>query len=134
MLSFQCRAMHDLQNISLNTLFLFYYLVDYFNSRVFFGIFFGFLCDFNAGADCTISNLYDSILDLEHHSHDFLDSFFGSKRSFQHYAAVHWLDRRTLGIPSFFRFFNCFGVCSSLRLIHGGANLQQHDAHRSFFN
>ena len=66
--------MHDLQNISLNTLFLFHYLVGHFSSWVFYSIFFGFLCDFNAGADCTISNLYDPILDIKRYKNGVVDS------------------------------------------------------------
>ena len=118
MLSFQCRAMHDLQNISFNTLFLFYYLVDYFSSWVFYRIFFGFLCDFNAGADCTISNLHDSILDIKRYKNGFLDSIAWKARFSQRCLNPNWFNQRAGRVVSILRIFGNTCACPPLYIVY----------------
>ena len=118
MLSFQCRAMHDLQNISLNTLFLFYYLVGHFSSWVFYCIFFGFLCHFNANSDCTIFNLHDPILDIKRYKNGVLDSFAWKARFSQRCLNPNWFNQRAGRVVFILRIFGHTRAGTPLHIVY----------------
>ena len=81
-------------------------------------------------ANCFIPDLYDSILDLEHHSHDFWIPFLG-RNGFQTMLQSIGLIEEPL---EFLLDFSIVLAFVHLYALFGGADLQQHDAHRSFFN
>ena len=114
--------MHDLQNIPLNTLFLFHYLVGHFSSWVFYSIFFGFLCDFNAGADCTIFNLHDSILDIKRYKNGVLDSLARKAWFSQRCLNPNWFNQRAGRVVFILRIFGDTRASTPLYIVYDRPN------------
>ena len=81
-------------------------------------------------ADDMVPGLHGALPHLEHHPHDLLGAVPWTQRVAQWHAAAPGTDPRTIGVPAVLRLRGGAGVRASLHAVHGGADLQQHGAHR----
>jgi putative spermidine/putrescine transport system permease protein len=81
-------------------------------------------------ADRAVPALHDPVLDLEHHPHDLVDPVSGPQRDRQFDADLLGRDRRAAGMAAVQRLLGDPRLRASLHAVHGGADLQHHDAHR----
>src|SRR5262245_26085427 len=85
-------------------------------------------------ADRALSRLHHSVLDVERHSHDFLDSPARSQRADQPGAAARTSHQSTAGMVAVFRVCRRPRLRAPVHAVHDRTHLQLDDAHRAHAN
>jgi ABC-type sugar transport system permease subunit len=102
--------------------------VDVFSSNVTYRTYMMTIADVDV-ADRLVSHLYDSILDVECHPYDCVDSSAGPQRLGECGPSPARIDRAALGVASLLRVFRHSGLYPLVHLVYDGPDFQRHGSH-----
>ena len=124
------RSLHDPQNLCVDGEILLHRLAHHAPHRLHDRLFPRLPHPLDDDADGAVSRLHHSVLDLERHPHDLVDSAARTQRARQRCAHARPYRRQASRMATLFALLGVARVHPSFHLLHGRADLQFDDAHR----
>ena len=124
-------SVHDPEDLPVNGEILLHRVADDAGHRLHRRLFPRLLRAHRDHADGAVSRLHDSVLDLERDPHDLVDSAARAQRAGEPCARARPCRRQAGRVAALFAILGRSCLHPSLHLLHGGADLQLDDAHRS---